>query len=698
MTQQDFIKRYHYDPDNDDHHLGGGGFGTVYKAFDDLRDRQVAIKISPVQKGMESLSLQKEVELADKLPEHRNIAHYENCYRFKTPQGTFDYGILQFYPAGNLSQLIKNKRLTRQQKEQVANGIINGLEHLHQHNVVHRDLKSSNILIAERKDGKHIPKIADFGLSKQFSDFSQSYFSNSFAGGSLLYVAPEQLSGGKIRKNVDLWSLGVVLYELFTGAVPFFPNSKNQISSETGRAEIVRKINQAEIPDKLKKIPQRWQHLIEACLIANPTDRIKKIDEVKALLQGRINWTIPSQKQASGSSNDFEKTVVDDGMNDSVHSSSGSKTPNLKWALMVLPILLLGAFGYFFWPEKEVISQNENLLEEPIQKDSVQVLSTESLTTNSKNQLASLENTPPINEEKKSKENLEQKKDEAEKTSWNNARRINTIEGYNQYLKKYPNGKFVSKAKSNQVQIKQTQKEDEQAWLIADRKGNTNSYNRYLKLFPKGKYQQKAKKELADLAIAKESLMVEVRKLEKQIEEDSNVGTFTDSRDGQVYKWVKLKDGKKWMAQNLNYKINGSWCYDNKNKNCDKYGRLYSWLSVNKVCPKGWHLPNEKEWKFMIKYYGGLGTSNGTGDPNLGKEAYRKLILGGPSGFSAKSGGWKLKEEFSALSEAAVFWSNEEDSIYIMDGMDGIIYPMSFNIFDLEPDYKDAASCRCIQN
>jgi len=79
-------------------------------------------------------------------------------------------------------------------------------------------------------------------------------------------------------------------------------------------------------------------------------------------------------------------------------------------------------------------------------------------------------------------------------------------------------------------------------------------------------------------------------------------GTFTDERDGQTYRTVRMPDGKVWMAQNLNYKpeSGNSWCYNDDESMGEKYGRLYDWKTAKKVSPKGWHLPSRKEWNDLI--------------------------------------------------------------------------------------------------
>ena len=98
--------------------------------------------------------------------------------------------------------------------------------------------------------------------------------------------------------------------------------------------------------------------------------------------------------------------------------------------------------------------------------------------------------------------------------------------------------------------------------------------------------------------------------------------TITDPRDGQIYKTVKLKDGKTWLAQNLNFDVGeGSWLYKDP-KNVEKYGRLYTWEAALKACPIGWHIPTDEEWNTMIKNYGGHYHRS----KNKGQKAYKALM------------------------------------------------------------------------
>jgi len=88
--------------------------------------------------------------------------------------------------------------------------------------------------------------------------------------------------------------------------------------------------------------------------------------------------------------------------------------------------------------------------------------------------------------------------------------------------------------------------------------------------------------------------------------------TLTDDRDGKTYRTVKIGN-QTWMAENLNYETDSSWCYEDNPDNCNKYGRLYVWDAAIKACPIGYHLPTRKEWNILVWSVGGESLSDNEG-------------------------------------------------------------------------------------
>lgn len=137
-------------------------------------------------------------------------------------------------------------------------------------------------------------------------------------------------------------------------------------------------------------------------------------------------------------------------------------------------------------------------------------------------------------------------------------------------------------------------------------------------------------------------------------------GTFTDSRDNKTYNTVKIGN-QTWMAENLNYNTSsGSWCYNNSNDNCNKYGRLYDWETAKTVCPTGWKLPSKTDFETLLNNVGGSGSN-----------AYKALMPSGSSGFSALFGGWRYSTGlFINIGSSGYFWSsspNDSDSAWSLN-------------------------------
>jgi len=151
------------------------------------------------------------------------------------------------------------------------------------------------------------------------------------------------------------------------------------------------------------------------------------------------------------------------------------------------------------------------------------------------------------------------------------------------------------------------------------------------------------------------------------------IPTITDPRDGQVYPTVQI-GSQCWLQKNMNYQTGNSCCYDNNSTNCDTYGRLYDWETALGVCPSGWHLPSDEEWKTLegtVDSQYGVGNSvwNQTGDRGFDAGKHLKSTTGwysngngdNSSGFTAlPGGGLHALGFFNGLTVDALFWSSSE--------------------------------------
>jgi len=194
--------------------IGDGGMASVYRAHDQLLDRYVAVKILHPQFANDEdfiVRFRKEAQGAAKLS-HANIVNI-----YDVGECDNQYFIVMEYVEGETlkNKIQREKTLSIEAVLDIGGQIVGALEHAHTHNLIHCDIKPHNILI--KPNGQ--VKVADFGIARAASSTTMTYSGNVV--GSVHYISPEQAQGNSITPKSDIYSLGVVFYEMLTGRVPF---------------------------------------------------------------------------------------------------------------------------------------------------------------------------------------------------------------------------------------------------------------------------------------------------------------------------------------------------------------------------------------------------------------------------------------------------------------------------------------------
>jgi serine/threonine protein phosphatase PrpC len=229
--------------------ISRSGMASIYKAKDRQTGETVAIKIPYMQLESDPASFsrfQREAEIGE-------LLHHPNILRFiKVPNKSRQYIVTEYLEGKTLSTVLQDMRpLPIPDAVQIASYVCSALAHMHENNVVHRDLKPQNIMICD--DGTL--RIIDFGIAKATEMRRLTFAGFTPAMGTPDYMAPEQVKGKRGDERTDIYSLGAVLYEMTTGSVPFEgPNPFIVMNSRiTGDPVAPRKLN-PEISEALEEI------------------------------------------------------------------------------------------------------------------------------------------------------------------------------------------------------------------------------------------------------------------------------------------------------------------------------------------------------------------------------------------------------------------------------------------------------------
>ncbi len=295
--------------------LGRGAMGVVYKAKDPLIDRMVAIKTINLQ----SLPLDKKKEYEARFYQEAKAAgrlshpNIITIYDLGENDG-IAYIAMELLEGRELQHMLDDgKRLSVEDAVNIAVQVASGLAYAHEHGIVHRDIKPSNIMVLQ---GKRI-KIADFGIARMESSLLST--KTGLLMGSPLYMSPEQIKNERIDLRSDVFSLGILLYQMLTGRLPFRGDNAHTVMFQIVQEEPPKpsSVN----PD----VPQVLDAIIAKCLAKRPEDRYQDANELgRALL--------------------FSQRASHTGMYLQNLISGASRNKMTKWKILGIAVLLFILF------------------------------------------------------------------------------------------------------------------------------------------------------------------------------------------------------------------------------------------------------------------------------------------------------------------------------------------------------------------
>jgi serine/threonine protein kinase len=258
--------------------IGQGGMTSVFKAIDMVRNETVAVKILSPSIALDpkfETRFKREIELLLEL-KHTNIVPVLDYGK----QNGFAYIVMPFMPRGTLYNRLQGGPLTPQEGVGIVSDISSGLQFAHEHGIVHRDVKPSNVLLSD--DGRAL--LSDFGFA-QVIDASLNLTGSALIG-TPSYMSPEQCQGDTLSAKSDQYSMGVMLYQLCTGQLPF--------AGDTPMAIAVQHINEPlPRPRAINpRIPRDVERVLNKALSKRPSDRFGSVSELALAFKETVDASL----------------------------------------------------------------------------------------------------------------------------------------------------------------------------------------------------------------------------------------------------------------------------------------------------------------------------------------------------------------------------------------------------------------------
>jgi len=343
----------------------GGGMSSVYLATDIILNREVVVKMikaDPLDKEKSVRRFQREVESTIQLS-HPNIVSVLDV------DETDEYHILvtEVVHGVNLKEhILKNSPLDIDEVIRIAMMTLRGIEHAHDRGIIHRDIKPQNILL----DTNGRVKITDFGIAKALSETRMTETNQVI--GSVQYISPEQAKGQNTDERTDIYSFGVMLFELLTGRLPYeaetavsvalkhisepFPNISEYRDIPVGLKNIIMKCTEKEPVNRYRHADDVLSALVYYKDVSEPYEPVKKEEQEKTMVT-----PIPAAKTSEPVKAAEQEPVSKE--NNEAETEPKKKRRKWPWILFILLFLLAAAavIVYLLWPRQSPTVSLENL-------------------------------------------------------------------------------------------------------------------------------------------------------------------------------------------------------------------------------------------------------------------------------------------------------------------------------------------------